>query len=215
MNANTPDLDIDHTIDRALATLRDAHPRSGFKTRVLGSLEHRAATPQPARLHLSAHLALWSATAAAILAIVSMAVLHQQRTAPAEFVRAPQTHASNADVSAQLQAPTAVTKRRPEQSRVRRGAFVFATPQPAHDITTPIGADAQAVADLHAPSQPAPPLPLTPQEKLFLRMLRYGNATQLAELNPVVRAQQDAAETADFKNFFPDPPPIHQPGDNE
>jgi streptomycin 6-kinase len=76
--------------------------------------------------------------------------------------------------------------------------------------------DAQALADLHAPSHPAPPLPLTPQEKLFLRMLRYGNLTQLAELDPIVRAQRDADETTAFKAFFPDPPPLKQPlGDAE
>jgi hypothetical protein len=81
---------------------------------------------------------------------------------------------------------------------------------------SPTPSDAQALADLHAPSHPAPPLPLTPQEKLFLRMLHYGNATQLAELNPMVRAKQDAAEAADFKAFFPDPPPLQQPtGDTE
>ena len=80
--------------------------------------------------------------------------------------------------------------------------------------TTPT--DAQLLADLHAPSHPAPPLPLTPQEKLFLRMLRYGNATQIAELNPMIRAKQDADETAAFKAFFPDPPPLQQSnGDTE
>jgi hypothetical protein len=47
-------------------------------------------------------------------------------------------------------------------------------------------------------------------------MLRYGNLTQLAELNPIVRAKQDADETAAFKAFFPDPPPLQQPnGDTE
>jgi hypothetical protein len=76
--------------------------------------------------------------------------------------------------------------------------------------------DAQALADLHAPSHPAPPLPLTPQERLFLRVLRYGNATELAELNPLVRAKQDADETTAFKAFFPDPPPLQeQTGDTE
>jgi len=79
--------------------------------------------------------------------------------------------------------------------------------------TTPT--DAQLLADLHAPSHPAPPLPLTPQEKLFLHALRYGNLTQLAGLNPEVRAKQDADETTAFKAFFPDPPPLQQPGDTE
>jgi hypothetical protein len=47
-------------------------------------------------------------------------------------------------------------------------------------------------------------------------MLRYGNLTQLAELDPIVRAQRDADETTAFKAFFPDPPPLKQPlGDAE
>ena len=46
-------------------------------------------------------------------------------------------------------------------------------------------------------------------------MLRYANTTELAELDPMVRAKQDADETAAFKAFFPDPPPLEQPGDNE
>jgi len=95
---------------------------------------------------------------------------------------------------------------------------------PIHDADAPTvmngvsqtPTDAQLLADLHAPSHPAPPLPLTLQEKLFLRMLRYGNLTQLAELNPEVRAKQDADETTAFKAFFPDPPPLQQPnGDTE
>jgi len=95
---------------------------------------------------------------------------------------------------------------------------------PIHDGDTPAimngvsttPTDAQMLADLHAPSHPAPPLPLTPQEKLLMRMSRYANATELAELDPMVRAKHDADETAAFKAFFPDPPPLQQPtGDTE
>ncbi len=82
----TPRRSIDHTIDRALSALRDAQPRSGSEMlagRILASLEQRAATPQPARFHLSAHVALWTATSAAILAIASLMVLRHQTSARA------------------------------------------------------------------------------------------------------------------------------------
>jgi hypothetical protein len=79
--------------------------------------------------------------------------------------------------------------------------------------------EAADLADLHAPSHPAPPLPLTPQEKALLRVLHRGNTTQLAELavlNPEVSAARDAQEAAAFHAFFPDPPPTPQPtGDTE
>jgi hypothetical protein len=77
--------------------------------------------------------------------------------------------------------------------------------------------EATLLADLHAPSHPAPPLPLTPQEKALLRMLRRGNAIELAslsELDPTVCSARDAADAADFHAFF-NPPVPTQPGDTE
>jgi hypothetical protein len=225
MNANASHNAIDNTIDRALSALRDAQPRSGLEGRILASLEHRTAAPRPARVHLSAYIALWAAASAAVLAIASLVILHHH-AAPAEFARASQTHVSPiAAEPAQLRVPR--TSIEPTRRMAHRSTMPVPCAQsgcPIHDddahaavngaSQTPT--DAQALADLHAPSHPAPPLPLTPQEKLFLRMLHYGNATQLAELNPMVRAKQDAAEAADFKAFFPDPPPLQQPtGDTE
>jgi hypothetical protein len=256
MNANAPRFNsdaIDHTIDRALSALRDAQPRPGLEGRILASLEHRTAAPQPVRFHISAHVTLWTAASAALLAIASMTILHYR------VVRAPQNavilsersesknpdgirHATNPKPfsTTNLAQNSNTLSSRPEHRSLAamrsgetgvpgqlagRGAEtpVFGNCSnhpgcPVHDdesvATTP--SDAQLLADLHAPSHPAPPLPLTPQEKLFLRLLRYGNATQLAELNPMVRAKQDADETTAFKSFFPDPPPLQQPtGDSE
>lgn len=265
MNANVPRTDtIDNTIDRALSALRDAQPRSGLEGRILASLEHRTATPQPRGFHLSAHVALWTATSAAVLAIASLIVLHHQAAATG-FVRStssnsarpqnavilskarsakskdpdnaspatnsrPVSTANFAQTINTLSSRPDLSSRHPERSasarnrrtpvfencadHQRAGCPTLDADQQGGPTTT--STDAQLLADLHAPSHPAPPLPLTPQEKLFLRMLHYGNATQLAELDPMVRAKQDAAEAADFKAFFPDPPPLQQPtGDTE
>jgi hypothetical protein len=234
--------DTDQIVDRALSTLREATPRAGLHGRILASLEHRAAKPEPARLHLSTHLALWPALAACVMAVASLILLHH-RTAPADVAHSatPQLPASQQlrvpqvstlrpgiDSSRSPMEPTVSISRHPEQSVAERRTPVFescadhhTTGCPIHDDNVVMGGiittdpDAQALADFHAPSHPAPPLPLTAQEKLFLRMLRYGNATELAELNPLVRAQHDAEETTAFKTFFPDPPPLKQPGDDE
>ena len=210
MNANAPRFNsdaIDHTIDRALSALRDAQPRSGsemFAGRILASLEHRAATPQPARFHLSAHVALWTAASAAVLAIASMMILHYR------VVRAPQDavilseRSESKDPDAADPATYSDTVSTTNLARISRdhyeprlsqhtgwpiaprcrcralnpGAPLMTMAQHArHEWGNSTPSDAQLLADLHAPSHPAPPLPLTPQEKLFLRMLRYGNAT--------------------------------------
>lgn len=286
MNANPPNVasdapshDIDHNIDRALAALRDAHPRSGLNSRILASLEHRSLTPAPLRPHLSAHLALWAATSAAILAVASLVILHHdaasipETSVVANVTSGPGNLSGARSAESKAVSPASVlcsmgckdskvagqptnhepfsttnlartthpVSSRPEHRTLiamRSGETCVADHHksgcPVHDDApgspatlvagvavvmsgfTQTDLDAQALADLHAPSHPAPPLPLTPQEKLFLRMLHYGNATQLAELNPLVRAQQDAEETTAYKAFFPDPPPLKQPlGDTE
>ena len=184
------------------------------------------------------HLALWAATSAAILAIASLAILHHSggptstRTAPQGGV-AIATSATSSSRPNPNPAPFPTTNlARTSAEPTHRMAHLATTTMPApcahsgcpvHDDGGAVGmngisqtpTDAQLLADLHAPSHPAPPLPMTAQEKLFRRMLQYGNATQLAELDPVVRAKENADETTAFKAFFPDPPPLKQPGDNE
>lgn len=254
MNANTQHHgDVNHTIDRALSALRDPQPRSGLEGRILANLEHSTIAPQPLRPHFSIHFALWTATAAAIIAIASLIILHHHIT-PNEFAGVTQKTGLAAGFSplnsggksegalAPAHSPTdpvilsttnlAQTSIEPTHRMAHRSATTSATMAaacaqpgcPIHDDDAPTvmnGAsqtptDAQLLADLHAPSHPAPPLPLTSEEKLFLRMLEYGNATQLAELDPLVRAKHDADETTAFKTFFPDPPPLKQPlGDAE
>jgi hypothetical protein len=249
MNANAPHHatnEIDHTIDRALSALRDAQPRSGseqFAGRILANLEHRAAAPRSLRPHFSVHLALWTATSAAILAIASLIILHK-RAVPNEFAQAPNIRLAypfadakgwgrDADARRVPQVPAGHgfesprTSIEPTHRMAHRSTMPVSCPQsgcPTHDdgavvmdgvTSSQTPTDAQLLADLHAPSHPAPPVPLTPQEKLFLRMLRYGDATELAELDPMVRANHDADETRAFKAFFPDPPPLQQPGDSE
>ena len=51
-------------------------------------------------------------------------------------------------------------------------------------------------------SSPAPPLPLTEQERLLLRLARGQDEKDLAILNPDVRAAQSAKATQQFQQFF-------------
>ena len=51
-------------------------------------------------------------------------------------------------------------------------------------------------------SFPAPPLPLTEQERLLLRLAHRGDSDDMAILNPDVRAAQTAKATEQFQQFF-------------
>jgi hypothetical protein len=62
--------------------------------------------------------------------------------------------------------------------------------------------DALALEEMRAASQPAPPLPLTKQERLLLYVARDGAPEELAVLDPVRRAAQDKEERAAVERFF-------------
>jgi hypothetical protein len=64
------------------------------------------------------------------------------------------------------------------------------------------GGDSVAAREARAVSYPAPPMPLTEQERLLLRVVHKGDPEELAMLNPVVRAARDAADKAEVEKFF-------------
>jgi hypothetical protein len=49
---------------------------------------------------------------------------------------------------------------------------------------------------------PAPPLPLTDQEKLLLRLAHRNDAQDMNLLNPDVQAEESANATQQFQQFF-------------
>jgi hypothetical protein len=62
--------------------------------------------------------------------------------------------------------------------------------------------DALALEEMRAASQPAPPLPLTKQERLLLHVTHEGASEELAVLDPAKRAAQDKEERAEVERFF-------------
>jgi hypothetical protein len=62
--------------------------------------------------------------------------------------------------------------------------------------------DSLAMDEMRAESHPAPPMPLTEQEKLLLRVAHRRDPVQMAALNPVQREARDAEEKAEVERFF-------------
>ena len=59
-----------------------------------------------------------------------------------------------------------------------------------------------AVDEMLAASRPAPPMPLTEQERLLLRIAHRGDPVELAMLDPMRRAARDVEEQTEFQRFF-------------
>jgi hypothetical protein len=62
-------------------------------------------------------------------------------------------------------------------------------------------ADAVLLAEMRAPSHPAPEAPLTQEERLLLRAVHLADPRVMAMLNPEVRARQEAESEAEFQAF--------------
>ncbi len=62
--------------------------------------------------------------------------------------------------------------------------------------------DSVAMEEMRAASHPAPPMPLTEQERLLLRIAHRGDPVELAMLDPMTRAARDVEEGAEFQRFF-------------
>jgi hypothetical protein len=69
--------------------------------------------------------------------------------------------------------------------------------------------DSVALREMRAASRPAPPLPLTKEEKLLLRLVRTTGPEELATLNSDVRARQEAESETEFQKFFEQQPAKH------
>jgi hypothetical protein len=59
-----------------------------------------------------------------------------------------------------------------------------------------------AMGEMQTASYPAPPMPLTEQERLLLRISHRVDPVEMAMLDPKLRAMQDAEEKAEFQRFF-------------
>jgi hypothetical protein len=175
--------DADGTIERLLAGLRDAEAPAGIEVRILNALDGMEAREAPASA------SLWRPAMAMLLActVLTLAVtLHQHRRAPANMInRSTSTDARQATVP-EVVAPKESTVRRRTASRV--------------PVRRP--RDLPPAGETQTASFPAPPLPLTEQERLLLRLAHRGDADDMAVLNPDVRAAQTAKATEQFQQFF-------------
>ena len=199
-------------IDQVLSGLRDTQAPAGMEDRVLQAIQDRASSASFwSRWRVSAPLALirpmatrpwtWGIATAGVVAVsVSLATLSSHRhdhkivdSSKQPVLVKPQT--------ATVQTATAEYAPTSHAMPIKRVAARKET-QKVQPLSEE---DALALSEMRAPSHPAPEMPLTDQERLMLRIVRGGDPVELAELDPQVRAAQDAQQKAEFQNFFEPP----------
>jgi len=213
----------EEAIERVLAGLRDSEAPAGMERRILEALEDQASARsrsgwrwlRPMWLVAPAHpvamgsLACGVALAAIFAVALAVPAIRRLGYSPAQSKMnlapagtLPPATSETVAKSAQLSSPgSSVRSMRKmnagEETNARTAGAVHNSDRDG------IGdGDSVAVSEMLAPSHPAPPMPLTEQERLLLRIAHRGDPVQVAMLDPRMRAARDAEEGAEFQRFF-------------
>ena len=168
--------DVDEAIEKVLAGLRESRPPAGLEGRVLRAVRVRE------RTGMRRGPALWKVPAYAVLVAAVCVCLLLRMPAHVEDglrVNAPALRAPVPPVAAVSAVKCAAAER---GNRVPRSA---AARRVSHEV-----------------SFPAPPLPLTQQEKLLLQVARKRVPQAVMQLSPEVQIAQTARDREEFTRFF-------------
>jgi hypothetical protein len=172
----------DDAVERVLHGLRVQAPPQGMEQRVLVRLRERSAGQAWRRGLFARPRWVWmAACAAGMIAAGIWLSPHERRIPEPEH--------------AQLRAQPMAARRTAERDMVPRVALVRRLQR--HPPRRAAGRWEMA----RTVSYPAPPAPLTMQEKLLLQVAEHPTPDEIAMLDPVVREKQEAAEDAQFAKF--------------
>lgn len=182
----------DEAVDKVLQGLRNAEAPTGMDQRILKRIDGHAAMLEergrPARP--------WSKQAFALCGIAAVVVVWL--TSALTFGRDPTVDRFPIDKgtltrSASLHAQDARNDRASSHPKPARTSVRHLEPHLAVSVTK-------------VASFPAPPMPLTEQERLLLSIVHKGDPEQVAMLHPRILDPQTAKEKTDFQEFFDETP---------
>jgi hypothetical protein len=208
---NQPD-PHDADVDRTLAALRSAAPPEGMEARIAERLAARDASAAASRFAaflpqsawLRGALAGFAAASLAFAALLFATHLIDPRTPQtANNSTAPATqsgHATNVALNTGQPCLDTTNARVPHASRgLLRDEW--------EEGRTSASA-AHLIPASFAPSKPAPPTPLTAQERALVQFVRTATPAELAALNPAAQQKADADRQAAFQKFFAPSPEL-------
>lgn len=181
----------DEAIEKVLAGLRQCDPPPAMNRRILDALQsHQDALQAQTRMKLLprwAHGAI--ASFACALALAFLWVHHAPTPAPP-----PQTRANLQQPPSSIPTVERFHPDNPPVHLARREKDHLPHYSPAEPAETA--------------SFPAPPLPLTGQERLLLQLAHKGDTRNLAMLDAAVADKQEEQNQKQFQDFFKPPPNV-------
>jgi hypothetical protein len=230
----------DEAVEKVLAGLRECDAPVGMERRIVDALEHHAAArarsgwrqlrpgwlgsaPPPVAIRSVA----WGVAVAGVVAVaIVIPAMRRLGRGSAQFptrsiAQSPARSVAQSPAQSQMSSVVAGSLHRATQQTVAES-----TPLLRQSVRPMEKTDVRSAGDVHdgesvaveemlAASHPAPPMPLTEQERLLLRIAHRGDPVELAMLDPLRRAARDVEEQTEFQRFFKprtiDQPTIEQP----
>jgi hypothetical protein len=207
----------EEAIEKVLADLRNADAPEGMERRILDAMEDQALRKSrsvwsrlrpmwlamPDRPAVTMSFACGIALGVVVGVAIAIPAIRRIGHTDAESKVNPVRAGSLAPVSSKAEVSgTQVVPYEHRASSIRSVGRLNA------DTRRPIAeSDADSVArqEMLAVSYPAPPMPLTAQERLLLRIAHRHDPVELAMLEPELRAVEEAKEKEEFQRFFGPP----------
>lgn len=181
----------EEAVRQVLAGLRDAEAPIGMERRILDAVQDRASVK-------SARMPLWAwstALACAMVALFAVSMVYRAARVPVQS----NVHSAPAGVVPKAALETTVKNVSPvlaaqnvRSKNVKRAKVVCE-------------GDSEASREMETASFPAPPMPLTEQEKLLLRVAHRNDPEELAMLNNEMRTKQEVEGRRAVERFFEPP----------
>jgi hypothetical protein len=180
----------DEAIGQVLAGLRDVDAPIGMERRVLDAVQDRTSVR-------SGRMSPWvwgTALACAMVTCVAISMVYRAARVPVQ---------SNGSL-----APAAVMPKVALEPSTKNvfPVLVAQSVQSKTNVNVKRAVvrdgDTAALHEMQAASFPAPPMPLTEQEKLLLRVVHKGDPEEIAMLNQEMRDKREEDNNAEFQRFF-------------
>jgi hypothetical protein len=210
----------EEAIEKVLAGLRDAEAPEGMERRILDALEHG----EPVRAGSVWHrlVPLWLLAPAGAMTRVLVCGAALAGVVVVVFAASTIRHAKSSPVQSKKEVapekllpvpPSIVDAPSVAASSSREGRVGLGVRRAvgeARSVRTVDSEDSVALSERLAASFPAPPMPLTEQERLLLRIAHKGDPVEVALLDPNQRSLKEMKERAEYQSFFARPA-IEQP----
>ena len=192
--------DDDESINRVLAGLGKARIEDGFAQRITHGVERRVSSA-------SARRPMWIWALGFATAVAAASVIFVMAGS-----RQPGTHPGPSQALVTKSAKAAFVTPAPQEEH----GVLPKQGKPVHPQALPLSAAGPRSATQLDPAEeasfPAPPEPLTEQERLLRRIAHTGDRVELAALNPEISDRLMAMDRSQVDAFFYQPPRVDDKG---